>query len=101
MPHRLSVVLELDTPEDPVFAGSRAHYLQALRQATSQLKQRVAAKLEAFRSIDPQLEIRYLHTLSPTLWICTTEEVVRELGQLPGVLRVEPDQPGILWQSLS
>lgn len=91
MPHRLSVILELDTPEDLAPGASRSEQIEAMRREATAVKQKVLARIEKLRWRDPDLEVHYLPSISPTMIVRSTEEVLRELAQAPEVLSMSPE----------
>ncbi len=98
MADRLSMVLELDAPEEPLPEGSsHAQGIAALRRASQAAKGRVLPRIEALRRLDPGLEIGLRGSLFPVLIVRGTPEVIEKVRRLPGVLRLSPERDAELF----
>lgn len=102
MDSRLSMVLDLDVPEESLPEGiSRAQQIAAMRLATMAVKQKVLPHIEALRRLDPELEIQAHTSIFPVLIVRTTPEVFALLRQIPSIVRMSPSREAELLHSAS
>jgi hypothetical protein len=99
MPYRLSVVVELAAPVASAPGQSRAEWLAARKSAACAVKQRVLARIEQLRALDPEVEVQGLSLPFPVLIVRSTPALLDALSQTPEVVSVSPEDEGDLLQS--
>lgn len=87
---RINVLLELAVDAKIPAGTPRAQRVLIQRQRADAAKREILRKIEALRSMDPQMQIRLQNTIFPILGLETTQEVVDELACEPGIVRIGP-----------
>jgi hypothetical protein len=99
MPHRLSVVVDLVAPVASAPGQTRAEWLAARRSATHAVKQKVLARIEQLRALDPEVEVQGQSSLFPVLFVRSTPALLDALSEAPEVVGITPEQEGELLQT--